>query len=83
MHKSEGTSSGALVFVSSGKKKQDFTHNAFIVLTTALIVPNNALQCKCKATLDTSASGNSSICWTLPLVIQSACLYVTQSRQEP
>lgn len=83
MHKSGWTSSGDLVFVSSSEKKQDFMHNAFIVLTPALIVPNNALQPKRKATLDASASGNSSICWTLALVIQSACLYVTQSRQEP
>lgn len=49
-------------FVSSSEKKQDFMHNAFIVLTPALIVPNNALQPKRKATLDASASGNSSIC---------------------
>ncbi len=83
LHKSGWTSSGALVFVSSSEKNPDFIHNAFIVLTPALIVPNNALQPKRKATLDTSAFSNSSICWTLALVIQSACLYATQSRQEP
>ncbi len=83
LHKSGWTSSGALVFVSTSEKNPDFIHNAFIVLTPALIVPNNALQPKHKATLDTSAFSNSSICWTLALVIQSACLYATQSRQEP
>lgn len=50
LHKSGWTSSGALVFVSSSEKNQDFMHNAFIVLTPALIVPNNALQPKRRAT---------------------------------